>query len=215
MRVSLSRWWRLGPTVTALLAAALVFALTQAAQARSLLNQPGRHPKYTLELEPHLVLSPIDPPGAGTGVGWGPGLRLSVPVLKRGFSPKLNDTVAVGVGLDWVFYDADDAQRGACTDFVSAPNGTRVCVEVDGQAGDSTYFYVPIVMQWNLWLHKRWSAFAEPGLALYFRDDDRDELDFGLSPVMQLGGRWHFAESAALTFRMGYPTFSVGASFLF
>jgi hypothetical protein len=33
--------------------------------------------------------------------------------------------------------------------------------------------------------------------------------------VFYAGGRWHFADYAALTLRVGYPTFSAGVSFLF
>jgi hypothetical protein len=28
-----------------------------------------------------------------------------------------------------------------------------------------------------------------------------------------VGGRWHFSDIASLTFRFGYPTFSLGVSF--
>ena len=36
-----------------------------------------------------------------------------------------------------------------------------------------------------------------------------------LGPVFSAGGRYHFTDSLALTMRIGYPTFSLGVSFLF
>ncbi len=71
--------------------------------------------------------------------------------------------------------------------------------------------WVPIVMQWNFWLSDHWSVFAEPGIALRFRDDYHD-----LSPDLTLygGGRWLFAPGVSLTLRIGYPAFAAGISFL-
>jgi hypothetical protein len=66
-------------------------------------------------------------------------------------------------------------------------------------------------MQWNFWLSRRWSVFGEPGLMVRNRDGD-----FGVSPfVLYAGGRLRFSDNIALTARIGYPTFSLGASFLF
>jgi hypothetical protein len=206
----------LAPLSAALLLAALLLLWAQDGAARGTIKLPNEHPHYTLELEPHLALGLFNPPGIGTGNGFGPGLRLSFPVTEAGFIPSINDTVAVGVGLDWVFYDAENAVRARCTEFVPGPNDTEVCVEVGGESGDSQYFYVPVVMQWNFWFHKQASAFFEPGLAVYLREDTgRSDIDPGLSMVLQFGGRWHFADTMALTLRLGYPLSSLGVSFLF
>jgi hypothetical protein len=70
--------------------------------------------------------------------------------------------------------------------------------------------YVPIVMQWNFWLSQHWSVFAEPGVALRFRDDFRDR---GPDLTLYGGGRFRFARSAALTLRIGYPAVALGVSF--
>jgi hypothetical protein len=63
---------------------------------------------------------------------------------------------------------------------------------------------VPIVLQWNFYLHRNWSVFGEPGLAVAekFRPF-----------VMYAGGRWHFHDAMSLTLRVGHPTLSVGVSF--
>jgi hypothetical protein len=36
----------------------------------------------------------------------------------------------------------------------------------------------------------------------------------GIQPALYVGGRYHFSESVALTMRLGFPTVSVGVSFL-
>jgi hypothetical protein len=166
-----------------------------------------------VELEPHLAVGFFDPPGIGTGDGLGPGLRLCFPLTDDGFLSKVNDSVALGVGADWVFYDGDGPPRADCARFVSAPNDTRVCVELGDDSNDSNYVFFPVVMQWNFWLHQRASVFAEPGFALHLRRGVGDD-DLGPSMVLQLGGRWHFLDPVALTGRLGYPTSSIGLSFL-
>jgi hypothetical protein len=69
---------------------------------------------------------------------------------------------------------------------------------------------LPAVMQWNFWLHRKWSVFGEPGVAMYFEDGDLEFTPF----VLYAGGRYHFTDTIALTMRVGYPTFSLGVSFL-
>jgi hypothetical protein len=77
---------------------------------------------------------------------------------------------------------------------------------------------IPVVMQWNFWLHPHWSVFGEPGIVFHARTGNADHFD--VAPfVMYGGGRYHFNESVALTIRLGSPfffdnTISVGASFL-
>lgn len=166
-----------------------------------------------MEVEPHLALGLFDPPGLGTGEGLGPGLRLSFPLTDDGFLSKVNDSVALGVGADWVFYEADEGVRVDCARFVPAPNDTRVCVELSDDGADQNYLFVPVVMQWNFWLHRRFSVFGEPGLELHLRRGVAD-TDLGAGPVFQMGGRWHFADALALSLRLGYPISSLGLSFL-
>lgn len=72
------------------------------------------------------------------------------------------------------------------------------------------HFRVPVVMQWNFWLHRQWSVFGEPGLAMYVEEGDVEFQPF----VLYAGGRFHVTDRITLTMRLGYPTFSFGASFL-
>src|SRR6185503_7174728 len=156
-----------------------------------------------IELEPHVLATPFSPPGIGAGDGFGLGARGTFEILGEGFIPSINDSVGIGVGLDWIHYDDSDVRAGGrCRAVEQAPNGINVCVEV---AGDTDYLWIPIVMQWNFWLHKRWSVFGEPGIALRF-DDMRD---FNVSLfVLYAGGRFHVTDRFALTLRIGYPAFS-------
>jgi hypothetical protein len=188
---------------------ALVFlAVTESAQAQMTIRNSGQHPQDHFELEPHLVLSPFDSPDDPSNDGYGVGVRGTLEVAPDGFIPNLNDSVGVGFGLDWVHYDYPQ-NRALCRRFEPTAQGVPVCVETS--AHGSSYLFVPVVMQWNFWLHPRWSVFGEPGLAVSHRSDG----GFGVSPVFMAGGRFHISDNVALTLRLGYPTFSFGVSFLF
>ncbi len=67
---------------------------------------------------------------------------------------------------------------------------------------------IPFVLQWNFFLSTHFSVFGEPGLGILYSGDGV------LHPVLYGGGRFHFTESIALTVRLGYPSGSVGVSFL-
>jgi hypothetical protein len=191
---------------------ALVLGLTSSAiaHAQSTIKQPGQRSQYSFEAEPHVVAGLVDPPGFGAGTGLGVGFRGTVELLKNGFIPKLNNSVGLGFGVDYLRYDGWQGPRGQCEEFATAPSGVPVCVRTSGGIGHVNYFYFPVVMQWNFWLHKSWSVFGEPGLALYMQDGD---LEF--TPlVLFVGGRYHLNDRITLSMRLGYPAFSFGVSFL-
>jgi hypothetical protein len=197
-------------------AAAVATALGWAApaQADRIIDRPLQQPEYSVEIEPHALLGPLPPPGDSGGLGFGAGLRLSIPVLRDGFIRPINDSVAIGFGLDWVHYDGEQAAVGRCAQFVPGPNGTQICIEVTSDSGPADYYYAPVVMQWNFWLFDAFSSFAEVGLAPYYQSQEYEDGDLGITGLFQLGGRLHFAPWAALSFRIGYPTLSLGLSFL-
>ncbi len=183
-------------------------------------RQEGEHEPYFVELEPHVVFGWNDPPGVGSGDGLGLGVRGTFEILKYGFIKKLNDSIGIGVGLDWVHYDGNGhGPRGECLQTRPIRGGMNVCVQATDSGDDDTeYLWVPVVMQWNFWLHKRWSVFGEPGLA--FRFDDFNDL--GISPfIFFAGGRFHLSYNATLTLRLSVPYApfgpyaSFGASFMF
>jgi hypothetical protein len=189
----------------------VLFALalsTITANAQSTIKHPGQRTAYSFEFEPHLLLSGLDLPGSGLGTGFGAGVHGTVEVAANGFLPKVNDSVGIGFGADWARFDSD--RSGRCDRFANGPNGTRICTQVSGGPGTVDTLLVPVVMQWNFWLARRWSVFGEPGLFLYL-----DDGDFGIHPVsMSAGGRFHMAERVTLTLRLGYPVITLGVSFL-
>jgi hypothetical protein len=181
------------------LSLAVPLLVTQAspAAADDTIKHPGDHPSYAVEVEPHLLL--------GWGGGWGGGGlgvggRFSIPVVQNGFVPSINDSVAIGFGLDVLFYNN-------C--YYSNANGCS-----------ATGFVFPVVMQWNFFVAQRWSVFGEPGLAIYHNSWNCNgacpgcgPADTFLEPALYLGGRYHLTDSIALTLRVGFPSFSFGGSF--
>src|SRR5262245_18376296 len=93
---------RTRPWLLALGIAALASAAVETpAAAESIIKNPGDHPDYKFELEPHGVF------GWGhlyVGSGYAFGVRGSIPIVDNGFVPSINNSVAISFGLDWVRY---------------------------------------------------------------------------------------------------------------
>ena len=193
---------------------ALIFQ-AQSGSAQGLIRHPGEHIDYSVELEPHVAFGPFDPPGNTNGTGLGLGMRATIPIMKNGFVSTINNSVGVSFGFDWLHYSGQDVVVGPCARWVAGPNNTLICVQVAGPGvGPANYVFLPVAMQWNFWLHQKFSVFGEPGLVIYYRKPTYFENSgVGLAPMLDIGGRWHFARPAALTFRFGYPVFSLGVSF--
>src|SRR5262245_45450130 len=102
------------------------------------LQRPMAHPQYPIEVEPH-VLGGFAPRYGASGLG--AGLRLSVPVADQGLLPKVNDTVAVTFGAD--FLQSVGCSEGRC---------------------DANYLLMPVAAQWNFYTARKWSLFGEPGM---------------------------------------------------
>jgi hypothetical protein len=189
--------------------ALLVLAGPSPAAAQGLSRRFADQPAYGLELEPHLVAGVVDPPGPGTSQGAGAGLRASIVVSRDGFINNVNDSIAIGFGLDVLHYRGQDgALFGTCVRREPGPGGTSVCTEVDIPGGPRNYVFIPVVMQWNFWLHPQWSAFVEPGLAVFLTNRGA-----GAAPSLSVGGRMHVSDAFSLVFRLGWPTTTLGVSF--
>jgi len=200
---SLSRLFSLGSALCTLLA---VSTFQRAAHADTLIiKNPGDHPRYSFEAEPHLVLGFIEPPGYASGSGFGLGFRGSIPLVRNGFVPSINNSVAIGFGVDWARYGRGDYCRNG--DALQRC-GDRVRINGFNE------FYFPVVLQWNFFLSRNWSVFGEPGVALNYHGwGGPNAID--VDPfVFFLGGRYHFSDKVTLTMRIGYPAFSIGGSFL-
>jgi hypothetical protein len=199
---SLARPLSLGSAALCLLAVCL--SQGEARADTLIIKNPGDHPRYVFEAEPHLVLGLIDPPGYASGTGFGLGFRGSIPLVRNGFVSSINDSVAIGFGIDFAHYGRGDycVNGGPLTEC-----GNRV------RANGFNEFYLPVVLQWNFFLSRNWSVFGEPGVGLnYHAWNGPHALD--IDPVFFVGGRYHFSDKVTLTLRIGYPAFSVGCSFL-
>ncbi len=199
---------------TTLLAGAIALVATTAgglANAQSIIKNPGDHPPYKVELEPHLDLGWAH---LYRGNGLGVGARVGIVIVDNGFIKSINNSVAISFGLDWLRYsDCYYYDRRGRLDYGCG----------------ASYFVFPVTMQWNFWLSPKWSVFGEPGLYVYhgvYDDYCRDRFGnsipgcgyptrTGVEPALFVGGRFHFNDTVALTMRIGYPLASIGVSFLF
>jgi hypothetical protein len=187
-----------------------VAALTATADAQSIIKNPGDHPDYKVEAEPHLNFAWAN---RWASNGFGVGARFSIPIVQNGFIPSINNSVAISFGLDYLRYSgcyySNRAFGNAFRDFGCG----------------ASFLLFPVAMQWNFWLSPKWSVFGEPGLYIYhgIYDDPCEAIGGNCSPpsrtsvdfLFHAGGRFHINDTVALTLRVGYPTISFGASFFF
>jgi hypothetical protein len=183
--------------------------LSGTVKAESIIKNPGKHPDYSVELEPHFVLDWAGAPGHDDE-GWGLGFRASIPFLRNGPIEKINNNMAITFGLDWAH-----AER---------PCGAVRNVWTEDCELDS--FWLPVALQWNFFLTDVISVFGEPGLAIvhYSWDDwhhcwapgycDADGSETRLKPVFWGGARFLFTDNIGVTVRLGYPSITAGFSFL-
>ena len=151
-------------TSIALLVGAVGLLTTATAAAEGIIKNPGDHPDYSVELEPHLAV--MWGHGLG-GTGFGPGIRANIPFLKNGPIPKINNNMAIGFGGDFAFYDHDSCGGGYYW------NGRKYGAPYYGCSGNQLWF--PADVQWNFFLTPVISVFGEVGFALWhwnvkFRD---------------------------------------------
>jgi hypothetical protein len=190
------------------------FAVAPAARADDTIKHPGDHPDYAVEIEPHGVWSWTHYDYAPND-GFGLGARFSIPIVKNGFVPSINNSVAIGFGVDWAHYSG-----ATCYDY-GGPHYHGPCYDV----GDANYLFFPVVMQWNFFVARQWSVFGEPGLVIYHGFFDYcagappgsncgNPTSTGVDFAFFVGGRYHFNDHVALVLRVGYPTFSFGVSFM-
>jgi hypothetical protein len=196
-------------TLAALIALALLL-FAPGASAQSIIKQPGNHPNYAVELEPHFVAQ-YDRTPYGTG-GFGVGFRASIPFVQNGPVPKINNNIGISFGVDWAHFGDNDfcSGRGDPQFFPTACSGNDLWFPVTGQWN---FFFTPIVSafgEFGLAIHnERWSYEADCAGCSY----QHSRTDF-FEPVFFVGGRFLFAKTVGLTVRLGWPYISVGASFL-
>lgn len=186
-----------------------VLLLASAAIARADIKSSESHPD--VEIGPHLVLQWADEP-AWDDDGIGLGVHAGIPVIDRGPVTTINNSLAIGFGLDWAHFD------DACGPYALDPGD-------DCSAND---FWLPVYVQWNFFFSDLISAFPSLGLAIEYENwdsvacggnpnrnwywcGDGDDVDVEL--VLWLGVRFHLAKSFALTLQLGTPSLLLGASF--
>jgi hypothetical protein len=153
---------------------------------------------YPIEIEPHFTFGAENVYGNS---GFGAGLRLGIPVLS-GSVGRLPDNLAISFGGDILHYD-NCYYTGYC---------------------GANYLMLPIAAQWNVFVARRVSLFAEGGAFIYkgfFNDCGPGDgpgcsppSDFGVLPTVAIGGRIHMGDNVSFTARIGYPTITFGLSFL-
>lgn len=157
------------------------------------------HPRYAAEIEAHGTFAAFD----SFFVGLGGGVRVTVPIWSHAPFTRIDDDLGFGVGLDVVRYGAYE------------PNGNGRPPSLALVA-----YYLPLYLQWNVWMGARASVFVEPTLMWRFADyiDNCGTLPCAATtrfmPTGSLGLRFRIVDHAALTIRIGWPTASIGASWL-
>jgi hypothetical protein len=121
----------------------------------------------------------------------GAGVRVGIPIVNQGFVSTINNNVAINFGADLLNWP-DDEVRGVI---------------------------VPVMLQWNFYLTRDWSVFAEGGVAFqswFSTPPDHNGDTFFTWPGFSIGGRYYFnpGNYPALVMRVGYPSgLTVGVSF--
>ncbi|MBK8999753.1 MAG: hypothetical protein IPM35_28890 [Myxococcales bacterium] len=191
--------------------AAFTTALALPALASAQIKQPGAHPKYSVELEPHLVID-WGNHGPGDDEALGVGLRATIPFLDNGPISKINNNMGIGFGLDWA-HNGDACGRWRW--------GNRYW-------NDSCSYDVimlPVVVQWNFWLTPIISVFGEAGLEIEHTrwewdncpwGNDCKDSDTDVEPVFWGGGRFLFGKGSNVggVVRLGWPYLSLGVGIL-
>jgi hypothetical protein len=192
----------------------MLLALTKPSAAQ--IKNPGDHPDYSVELEPHFVFQWDGRYWGDDGIGLGG--RVSIPIIKNGPIRTINNSLAIGVGFDWVHFG------GNCYGYYfpgPGPGpGPGPAWECDGSE-----IHIPVVGQWNFYFTPVISLFGEAGFAI-----SHATFDVPCGPgvnnsfcgswsetdptfVFAVGPRFQIANAVAITLRLGTPYMSAGVSF--
>jgi len=197
------------------LAALVLLGASGTAHAQSVIKQPGNHPDYSFEIEPHLAFQWAD--RLGNDSGFGPGVRFNIPFVHNGPIPSINNNMGITFGADLTF---GDGGYGWC--YGGRPQNFPA-----GQSCNVTEFWLPVAMQWNFFLTKVISVFGEPGLAIAHRhwsyqfncanapgvcdySYSTNDLEF----IMAGGARFMFSDRVGATIRLGFPMITAGINIL-
>jgi hypothetical protein len=211
----------LKPLLSRTLPVAAAAAMLWPSVASAQIKQPGAHPDYSVELEPHLLLQWAEGPMWHSGAGFGGGLRATIPFLQQGPISKINNSMGITFGLDAAWFS------GCYNGWYY--NGWRA--NWGYWNGDCSGYDVtiPVALQWNFWLTPVVSVFGEPGLAISYEHGSftgppqlcglpggctTTDSWTGVEPVFWAGARFLVSDIVAITVRLGVPTITAGVSFL-
>jgi len=159
------------------------------------------HPRYGAEIEAHGSIAAFDK----FFVGMGGGARVTVPVWSHTPFKGFDNDLGVGIGLDVIRYAA------------YKPN------DPSGSSLSLVAYYVPLSLQWNVWLGARASLFIEPTLLYRYAEYIDSCVGVGPKPCApttrflptgSAGLRFRIADRVSGTIRIGWPVASLGASWL-
>jgi len=189
----------------------LLFAPT--AGAESIIKQPGNHPHYSWELEPHMAL---DWDGHHElNSGFGPGVHVAIPIMHQGPITTINNNMAIKFGMDLTFHDCNRGYWGNWNNYQYDCSATSILL--------------PVALQWNFYLTDIITVYGEPGIAIrhYWSSQEfpggncpggictwHNSETYAL-PYFGMGAKFMFGRSAGLNVRLGYPHATIGASILF
>jgi len=161
------------------------------------IRQPGDHNHF--EIEVHGAYSYWGNNGYGTGLG--PGFRLGIPLIPAGPISRINNSFALTVGADLLYWSWSWRWAGA-----------------GGGWGNFWTLRSYVGPQWNFYLHEKFSLFAEATFVpeFYLINNCAGCNVVSLWFDVAVGGRWHWGGNAgfpALTFRLGSSATTVGVSF--
>ena len=202
------------PAFVPFAAALLVLLCPFPAEAQ--IKQPGAHPDYGVEIEPHVGVHWEQEP-AWTDEGFGVGLRATIPFLDNGPISKINNNMGIGFGLDWAHFD------DPCWHHFFRFSDRRF-----GEDCSADQFWFPVVLQWNFFLTPVISVFGEPGFGIvhtrwsydfFCNNNDGpicefDDSDTNLRFVFWGGGRFMLGDTVGAVVRIGSPSLTVGVTFL-
>jgi hypothetical protein len=199
---------RLLPALAAFVSVAFV-----SGAAAAQIKEPGQHPMYAVELDPHLLFQYGDRATGDQGLGLG--VRASIPFVHNGPVPSINNNIGISFGADLALFGGDEICRRRGVQFFA-----------DDCSAWNLWF--PATAQWNFFLTPIVSVFGELGVALQHQrwsfegtcaDGARcsaSEANTDVEPTAFMGGRFLiFGRRAGLTVRIGWPYLSVGAAMLF
>jgi hypothetical protein len=191
----------------------LALLTTEEARAAGIIRNPGDHPKYAVELEPHGLLDWDNYWWGDTGFGLG--MHAVIPFLDNGPVTTINNNMGIGFGLNWAHFSDD-----ACARYFNGRNFVGGC---DVSANS---IKIPVFVQWNFFFTKVVGVLAEGGFGIY-----HDWTEYtpaggcplgascsashtGVFPYFEGGGRFLFGDTVSLIVRIGYPYLTVGAGFM-